>query len=206
MARRDEGPNGLTQRERVKSDAFATTAGGIVDGSGNVLALTAAQVAATQALVAKDWNTVEPTRGGVLATTIQFRGAADTASSLGALGLIVNASSDSAAGGRLALNDADWISEINGASSSGRTRMIGPYGSAITKVHIGQLGLTAPYTDNASGPVLAASNQMTEINWDSTLGVTALLIVEGGPTNFAGASGTGSARYVIVYGLVERVL
>lgn len=148
-----------------------------------------------------DYSSIEPTRGGAPVTAIQFRGAADTAASLGTIGLVVNASSDTAAGNRLAATDPDWSSEINGASPSGRTRMIGPVGGAITRVHIGQLGLTAPLTDNASGPVLAASNQMTELNFDAALNVTSLLVVEGGPTNYAGASGTGSARYVTVYGL-----
>jgi hypothetical protein len=170
-----------------------------MDGDNPVLSL--AQVEALQAIVDADYNTHEPLRGAALATAIQFRGAADTASSLGTLGLVVNSASDAAAGARLAASDADWTSEINGSGPYGRARFIGRFNAAVTRVHLAQLGLTAPLTDNGSGPVLAASNQMTELTFDAALNVVALVVVEGGPTNFAGASGTGSARWVTVYGL-----
>ncbi|RZJ12068.1 MAG: hypothetical protein EOP39_04580 [Rubrivivax sp.] len=158
-----------------------------------------------EAAEATDWGSREPTRGGAIARGIQFRGAADTAASLGTIGLVINAASDTAAGNRLAALDADWTSSINGSATAGRIRMYGPVGGAITRVHIGQLGLTAPLTDNASGPVLAASNQMTELNFDAAQNITALEINEGGPTNFADAAGTGSARYVTVTGLSPAV-
>jgi len=51
MARRDEGATGITQRDRVKTDLFVSRDGSMVDASGNVVGLTAAQLAATQALV-----------------------------------------------------------------------------------------------------------------------------------------------------------
>ena len=54
MARRDEGATGITQRDRVKTDMFVSRDGSMVDASGNVVGLTAAQLAATQALVSAD--------------------------------------------------------------------------------------------------------------------------------------------------------
>ena len=54
MARRDEGATGITQRDRVKTDLFVSRDGSMVDASGNVVGLTAAQLAATQALVSAD--------------------------------------------------------------------------------------------------------------------------------------------------------
>lgn len=56
MARRDETASGITQRDRVKADLFVTRDGAMVDGSGNVVGLTAAQLAATQALVSGAGN------------------------------------------------------------------------------------------------------------------------------------------------------
>lgn len=45
MARRDEGPNGLTQRNRVKTDLFLADDGSLVDASGTVVGLTGEQIA-----------------------------------------------------------------------------------------------------------------------------------------------------------------
>ena len=56
MARRDEGATGITQRDRVKTDLFVSRDGSMVDASGNVVGLTAAQLAATQALVSEAEN------------------------------------------------------------------------------------------------------------------------------------------------------
>jgi hypothetical protein len=146
-----------------------------------------------------------PTRGAALAYAIQFRGAADTSASLGTLGLVINEATDAGASTRLSLSEVDWSSLINGAATSGRVTFLGPFGSNILRVHVAQLGLADSYTDTTSGDVSAAGPEMTRLVWDGALNVKALLIYEGPPTNFAGSSGTGSAREVVIVGLSEVV-
>lgn len=143
-----------------------------------------------------------PTRGSALEYATQFRGAADTSGSLGQLGLTVNEASASAAGSRLAASDSDWASTVNGASLTGQqTVVIGPFPSNVLRVHLAQLGLAGPYVNNDSGPVLAASMQLATLVFDTALNIRCIEISVGPPTNFAGVSGTGSARTVSVRGL-----
>lgn len=54
MARRDETATGITQRDRPRTDVLVSRDGAMVDPSGNPAGLTAAQMAATQALVSAD--------------------------------------------------------------------------------------------------------------------------------------------------------
>lgn len=54
MARRDETATGITQRDRPRTDVLVSRDGAMVDPSGNPAGLTAAQMAATQALVSGD--------------------------------------------------------------------------------------------------------------------------------------------------------
>lgn len=170
---------------------------------GPLSALTPAQVAAVaSSAIFNDYGlSYAPTRDTALAYGIQFRGTADSASSLGQLGLVVNEATNASASTRLSLSDADWSSPINGATSSGTVSVLGPFGAPVLRIHLAQLGLADPYTVDDSGEVLAATPGMARLTWDAALNVRALLVIEGPPTDFAGASGTGSARTVSVVGL-----
>lgn len=141
------------------------------------------------------------TRNSVLDNLIQFRGASDAASSLGQLGFVVNAPTNASASSRFALQQPDLVSTINGASPSGLVSFLGPFTEPVLRVHAAQIGLADPYTEQLSGPILAATPGMARVTWDVALNVRALMIVEGPPTNFAGAAGTGSARNVSIVGL-----
>lgn len=76
MARRDETATGITQRDRPRTDVLVSRDGAMVDPSGNPAGLTAAQMAATQALVSGDEKTVAvygATPAGVIAAVAAAR-------------------------------------------------------------------------------------------------------------------------------------
>jgi len=166
--------------------------GALVDGAGNATPLNPA------------YQVEPPTRGVVLAYMIQFRGVADTAGSIGTIGAVIMPEGVSAAGIRLASGVCDYVSTINGSSLTGaQSAPLGSYGAGnfITEIYLGQIGLTAPYTVQDTGNVLAATPGMTRLTWTANLEITRVQILEMGPTNFAGTAGTGSARNVLVLGL-----
>ena len=202
-------------------DTFTLTAGGSlvgtvlrVSGAQAVVAfmalrqpLTPAQLAAVQLVLNQaDYSVVYlGTRGASLVDVVKFTGTADTASALGTLGLVVNEATDAAASTRLCAQSPDWSSLINGSATAGKVSFAGPYPSNILTVHMAVLGLAGPLTKQDSGNVDVVDSEMLKLTWSTGLNVRALLIVEGGPINFAGAAGTGSARNVAVYGLAVPV-
>jgi len=139
------------------------------------------------------------TRGSLLAASVQMRGTADSAGALGRLGFTVGVSSFTDAGVLFAAGQATRISRVTGSSDRGAVTSI-VWDEPITAVHAAMLGLGS-YVVSNTGPVLAASGQMLRLTWLSSDEVRALLIVEGPPTNYAGAAGTGSARMVSIYGM-----
>ena len=169
-----------------------TGTGALLDGAGNTIPLNPV------------YQVEPPTRGVVLAYMIQFRGVADTAGSIGTIGAVIMPEGVSAAGTRLASGVCDYVSTINGSSLTGaQSAPLGSYGAGnfITEIYLGQIGLTAPYTVQDTGNVLAATPGMTRLTWTANLEITRVQILEMGPTNFAGTAGTGSARNVLVLGL-----
>lgn len=143
---------------------------------------------------------VYPTWNGLSLNTAQFRGAADTAASLGTLGLLINADSESAAAVDYEANDVTETSTINGASTLGTWRIV-PSASVVTNAYVGQLSMTAPLAIGTASPVLAASKQIMHFDFAEADNVRYVVWMEGPPTNFAGTPGTGSARMVTVYGI-----
>lgn len=141
-----------------------------------------------------EWN-------GLVIPSVQFRGAADTAASLGTLGFILDADSDAAAASDLVSGQVDEISVINGASPAGSWIPI-PTPAGCLSLHIGQLAMTAPLSLKTSGTVNAASAEFMRFNFSQP--VQWVYVIEGPPTNYAGASGTGSARMVSVYGVIAN--
>lgn len=144
---------------------------------------------------------VDPTRNGLIDSATQFRGATDTAASLGGLAAIVNADTNTAASDGFIASDVDYLSTVNGASDAGAVVVIGPAASAIVRVHIAQPGLAGPYSVNASGAILAASAQMLRLDFAVEDDVRYVEIRESAPTEFDGTPGTGSARLVTVTGI-----
>jgi hypothetical protein len=144
-------------------------------------------------------NRIMPLRDGVSAGSVQMRGTADSAGALGRLGFTVGVSSFTDAGVLFAAGQATRISRVTGSSDRGAVTSI-VWDEPITAVHAAMLGLGS-YVVSNTGPVLAASGQMLRLTWLSSDEVRALLIVEGPPTNYAGAAGTGSARMVSIYGM-----
>lgn len=151
------------------------------------------------------WATVQPMWGAAQAYIIQFNGVADAAASLGTIGAVIMPESVSSASTRLAAGACDYVSKINGASLMGlESELLGPYGVPITEAYLGVVGRTAPYTLKNAGTVLAATPEMVRLTWAAEANVGAIRITEYGPMNWAGTPGTGSARFVIVTGLVKQ--
>ena len=136
---------------------------------------------------------------GTYQGSVQFRGALDSAASLGTLGFVFNADSDGAAAALLIANNPEYASPINGASLQGAQHVV-VLPADCTTVHVGQLGMTAPMQLASSSPVRAAEKEFVKLTITDP-GVRNIVIYEGPPTNYLGAPGTGSARYVNVYGM-----
>jgi len=156
-------------------------------------------VALRQIAILATYERTFPTWGGLLAGSIQFRGATDAAGTLGTLGLVLGASSDAEAAVRLAGNDADEISTINGSSLGGLPHLI-ELPAPVSDCHLGQIGMTAPYSLVTSGTVDAADKEFIRLLFPEP--VNAMLWTEYSPTDYAGTPGTGSARLCTVVGLV----
>lgn len=155
--------------------------------------------------VAQPRNTaprVLPERSGVVTAAVQFRGAADSAASLGTLGLCINAANDAAAAALLAGSVPTVTSTVNGAATDGAWRSI-VSAVPITSVHVGQIGMAGSYALQTAGPCSAASYEYTRLDFDVADGITSLQWLESGPTNYAGTAGTGSARQVMLIGIAE---
>lgn len=146
-------------------------------------------------------NRITGTRNGVLTSSAQFKGASDTSASLGQIGAIINTDTNSAAGSRFQAGDADYKSTINGASATGKSIILGPFPTYVLRVNLAVLGLTGPYVVKTSGTVDSATYDMLRIDFATEDAVEWVEIVESAPTNYAGSSGTGSARIVTVLGL-----
>lgn len=159
------------------------------DGQGGYSSLGAAQ----QALSSAYWLS----RGGNLEPTIQFRGATDTANALGELGIVVNAASDAEAFAALAAGAPSYRGLIAG-NVVGRTDLFGPLPANIVNVYIGGLGLSG-YAIDAGGDVPGAG--VAKLTLDPALLGRYLLFTQGPGTNYAGVSGTGSARTVAISAL-----
>jgi hypothetical protein len=144
---------------------------------------------------------VFPLWNGLAIPSVQFRGATDSAASLGTLGFIFNASNDAEAAVLLEASTVDEPSVINGASPAGAWYPI-ELPAACTTVHVGQMGMAAPLSLATSGTVDAATKEFMRWDFDPADNVRWLFIHEGPPTNYAGAPGTGSARMVSIYGVV----
>lgn len=164
----------------------------------DVVAITSATTL-VDALRLLEADRVYPTWGGVSQATVQFRGAADTTASLGTLGLIINGTVEEAATG-FETSTVSESSTINGASTAG-TWFMHHSSSVVTKAWIGQKAMTAPLQEVTSGTVDAASAEFTGFDFASEYNVRYVVVLEGPPTNYAGASGTGSARMVTIYGI-----
>lgn len=145
-----------------------------------------------------------PLWNGVSVPAVQFRGTADTAASLGALGFVFNAAGDAEAAVLLETSNVDEASLINGASLSGAWYAI-ELPAYCESVHVGVMGMTPPYAVATSGTVDAASTEFMRWDFAEADQVRWVFVQEGPPTNFAGTPGTGSARMVTVYGVVEVV-
>jgi hypothetical protein len=147
---------------------------------------------------------INPTRGSLPCGAVQFRGAADTAGSLGRLGVVINGDNNTAAAARLAAGLADRISRVIGSSTAGYAAVL-PWAVPIELVHIGQLSMGGTYTVVDEGDVSAAASEFMRLTFDESDNIVALLLEEGPPTNYAGVPGTGSARMVRVRGLSGSV-
>lgn len=140
-----------------------------------------------------------PTRGALLSGPVQMRGTSDASAALGRLGFTVGVSSFVDAGAMFAAGYGTRRSRITGASPRGAISTF-IWDDPITTVHVAVLGLGS-YAVQNSGPVSAADGQMLRLTFSAADEIRALYIHEGPPTNFAGAAGTGSARFVTVLGM-----
>ncbi len=142
-----------------------------------------------------EWN-------GLVIPSAQFRGATDASATLGTLGFVFDADNDAAAAALLVSGAVDENSTINGASPAGAWALV-PTPAGCLTVHAGQLGMTSPLSLATSGTIDAASKEF--MRWDFSEPVQWVYILEGPPTNYAGTPGTGSARMLSVYGVIEAV-
>jgi hypothetical protein len=143
---------------------------------------------------------VLPLRNGLAAGSVQMRGATDASNTLGTLGMVVNADTDTEASARFAATDADFTSVLNGASAGSATLRTDWLPAAVRRVHVAVLGLTGPYSVVTSGEVSAATPGMLRLDFDVADNIRWLSLDEGQRSNYAGTPGTGSARQIVVMG------
>lgn len=183
----------------TETDASTVTlTAGAADGAKFTFSAGADATDALSSLIAGE--RLMPEWNGLVIPSVQFRGTADTSASLGTLGYVFDADNDAAAAALFVSGAVDESSTINGSSDVG-TFMLVPTPAGCSTVHVAQLGMSAPLSLATSGTVDAASAEF--MRFDFTEPVQYVYILEGPPTNYAGASGTGSARMVSVYGVIE---
>jgi hypothetical protein len=145
---------------------------------------------------------INPTRGSLPCGAVQFRGATDAAFTLGRLGIVVNGDNNTAAAERIKNNDADRTSRITGNNTFGMVHII-PWPDPIELVHIARVGQNTTHSVVDTGPVThsGALVEMLRLTFNESDDIRALLVEEYPTTDYAGASGTGSARLVRVRGV-----
>lgn len=145
---------------------------------------------------------INPTRGSLPCGAVQFRGATDAANTLGRLGIVINGDNNTAAAARLSAGTPDRTSLITGSVRGGLVHVL-PWPDPIELVHIARVSQTTTYSVVDTGPLTHGASlvEMLRLTFNESDDIRALLVEEYPTTDYAGASGTGSARLVRVRGV-----
>ncbi|MEY2688232.1 MAG: hypothetical protein RL375_2430, partial [Pseudomonadota bacterium] len=145
---------------------------------------------------------INPTRGSLPCGAVQFRGATDAANTLGRLGIVINGDNNTAAAARLSAGTPDRTSLITGSVRGGLVHVL-PWPDPIELVHIARVSQTTTYSVVDTGPLTHSASlvEVLRLTFNESDDIRALLVEEYPTTDYAGASGTGSARLVRVRGV-----